>query len=353
MSLNPTQYPNYYNVYQNEQNDTDNRTNSARKLQPLNQSQPSKASVLSNNKNIDDAKSSVPLLKKIRKKFIKNCRNIISQNNKNKHLFEAAKKGNADLIKKWIDAGADLNTTNRYGVSALRAAASNGHVDAAEVLLSHPDIDVNIGSKYGGTPLSQAACYGHVDIVILLLSHPNSCNKIDVNKPNDFGQTPLFQAAYEGHIEIVLLLLTHPNSRDKIDVNKKNNYDETPLGETAKYGQTEAANVLLSHPKIKLNEPACNYLDRVVRNNDVDSIQTIVFKGFSEEVCEYLHTKASETGNTQLLTMLSRRQDCLVNGYSNTKALGGHEKAYSGKGDVPEGILDTVKKYQNPYSPKS
>ncbi|MCP4749167.1 MAG: ankyrin repeat domain-containing protein, partial [Desulfobacteraceae bacterium] len=176
--------------------------------------------------------------------------------------------------------------------------------------------------------------------VKLLLSHL----KIDVNKADDWGETPLLEAAENGHIEAVKLLLSHL----KIDVNKANIWDQAPIDEAVRRGDVDVANALLSDPDIDVNFKVREYLYRLVNNDDVDSIQEIVLNGCSEKVYDHLYTKAIEIGKPQLIKRLRH----LVPGYSNTEALGGHNKAYNTGTAVPEGILRTVKEYLNPKLPE-
>ncbi|MCP4745826.1 MAG: ankyrin repeat domain-containing protein [Desulfobacteraceae bacterium] len=350
MAFDPAQLSYNRNSYQNGLNDTDNRTNQnnqpAGRLKFLKKGpqQPPKARACN---NADGSKPSALPFKKLRRfvKFIKLTKKIerqekrkaYSQDYKNKHLFDAIKKGNDKWVNKWLDAGADVNQANRWHQTPLSKAAKNGHIEIVESLLSHRNsrdkIDVNLRH-----PLYEAARYGHIEIVRLLLSHPNSSNKIDVNLWN-----PLSKAAENGHIEIVKLLLSHPNSRDKIEVNLWN-----PLSKAAENNHVDVVNALLSHPKINMDEDARRYLDRLVDNNDVYSIQEIVLNGCSKKVYQHLYTKAFEAGRRQLIERLCH----FLPGYANTEALGGHNKAYFGSGDVPEDILRSIKEYLNLNLPK-
>ncbi|MCP4747312.1 MAG: hypothetical protein GY874_14400, partial [Desulfobacteraceae bacterium] len=195
MAFDPAQSLNNYNVYQSGQNGADNRTNQnnqlSGRLQLSNQNHPPKARAC-NNKNIDGAKSKgFKLGKLVRQTTIKVA---YSQNNKSKFFYEAVKNGDVKRVKKWLEAGAEVNYVNGKGITPLCRAAWKGYTDVVKLLLSHPEIDVN-----KDRPLYWAAKNGHIEIVKLLLSHP----EIDVNQANNIGFTPLYWAAKEGHIEIV------------------------------------------------------------------------------------------------------------------------------------------------------
>ncbi|MCP4746957.1 MAG: ankyrin repeat domain-containing protein, partial [Desulfobacteraceae bacterium] len=244
-------------------------------------------------------------------------------------LFWAAENGRVNVVNALLShPNIDVNKANGLDQTPLSIAAREGHIEIVKLLLSHPNIDVNQANDYGRTPLSIAAENGRIDVVELLLSHPNSCDKIDVNKADNEGRTPLYWAAYRrGHVGVINALLSHPN----IDVNKADRDDRTPLYWAARKGRVDVVKLLLSHPKINMDEDARRYLDRLVDNNDAYSIQEIVLNGCSKEVYEHLYTKAIEADRPQLIERLSH----LFTGYANTQALGGHNKAYSGSGNVP------------------
>lgn len=70
-----------------------------------------------------------------------------------------------------LNQGADVNSRNRDGETALYRAVRVGDVDAVDMLLKHgadPNIRV---SRFGVTPLMIAARDGRVGIVKLLLDH--------------------------------------------------------------------------------------------------------------------------------------------------------------------------------------
>ena len=51
-------------------------------------------------------------------------------------LVSAAQAGKLDNVKQLVEAGADINEKSRFGHSALEQAASNGHLEIVEYLLS-------------------------------------------------------------------------------------------------------------------------------------------------------------------------------------------------------------------------
>jgi ankyrin repeat protein len=91
-------------------------------------------------------------------------------------LADAARKGDAAIVKKLLDEGVDVNTKYRYGATALSYACDRGHLDVVKLLLDR-GADVHVKDTfYGNTPLSWAVSPAmgrkpqHVDVVRLLLA---------------------------------------------------------------------------------------------------------------------------------------------------------------------------------------
>lgn len=120
----------------------------------------------------------------------------------NKAFLRAAEDGDVEALKSALAAGADVNTVDDDGYTALYHAADQGHEEVVAALLEVPGIDVN-RSECGFFPLHTAAFGGHVEVVKKLLSAPG----IDVNIKNELYDTPLDNASEAGHEEIVELLI--------------------------------------------------------------------------------------------------------------------------------------------------
>ncbi len=92
-------------------------------------------------------------------------------------LAEAARKGDAAIVKQLLDDGVDVNTKYRYGATALSYACDRGHFDVVKLLVDR-GADVNVKDTfYNATPLTWAVSPAmgrkpqHPEVVRLLLQH--------------------------------------------------------------------------------------------------------------------------------------------------------------------------------------
>lgn len=106
-----------------------------------------------------------------------------------------------DMARELIAAGANVAAENRYGVTPLSLACTNGHALLVNLLLE-AGADPNSSLPGGETALMTAARTGKPEPVRTLLSRGA---KVDAREHK--GQTALMWAAAEGHSDVVALLL--------------------------------------------------------------------------------------------------------------------------------------------------
>jgi uncharacterized protein len=118
-----------------------------------------------------------------------------------KEIHSAIKKGDTEKVVELINFDTErLNMMTPFG-TWLHIAASRGKLEIAKKLVELGS-DINmVGGVYNGGALNVAASEGHIDIVEYLLSRGAH---MDVSEPE---KNPLFGAISNGHIDTARLLI--------------------------------------------------------------------------------------------------------------------------------------------------
>ena len=133
-------------------------------------------------------------------------------------IADAASRGNKAEVERLLKSGADVNTQQADGATALQWAAYRGDAQLAELLLK-AGAKPAVANHNGATPLWLAATRGDAAVIEALLK-----GGADANEPLPLGRRPLMLAARTGNVEAVRALLQHG-----ADVNAS----ETARGTTA------------------------------------------------------------------------------------------------------------------------
>lgn len=129
------------------------------------------------------------------------------------------------LAKKLVDIGANINIQDKYGYSALSYAILYGNTEMVKYLLEK-GADLKQKDSYGCSYLHIAATQNKSDIVEILLK-----KKMNINEKNSNGETPLHLALSVAMYEVAKLLVD-----SGADINARDNYGSTPLHYTVRYG---------------------------------------------------------------------------------------------------------------------
>ncbi|KAE8550321.1 hypothetical protein EYB25_006547 [Talaromyces marneffei] len=166
-------------------------------------------------------------------------------------LTGAVINGHVDVVKLLLTKKCiQVDLKNERIQGSLWLAARNGHTAVVELLLGLDGVVLNVQSKYfyRQTPLSVAASKGHIDVVDLLITS----GRTNLNLKDDKGRTPLFLASRNGHESVVKLLLTlNGIDRDATDISAR-----TPLSAAAARGHFTVVQSLLgsgANPTLKDN----------------------------------------------------------------------------------------------------
>ena len=144
------------------------------------------------------------------------------------------------VVRLLIDAGANVDIQDDSRANALLATGETGNAEVLrEVLRADPDLTRT--NRFGGTALIPAADRGHVEVVRELLR-----TKVDVDHVNDPGWTALLEAVILGdggpaHQEIVRILV-----EAGADVDLADRDGVTPLEHARRAGFDEISRLLES-----------------------------------------------------------------------------------------------------------
>ncbi|KAI9660882.1 MAG: hypothetical protein M1821_009209 [Bathelium mastoideum] len=129
-------------------------------------------------------------------------------------LHTAVRSDDAELVASLVHFGAEINATNKTGMSPLTLAVALGRLNVARVLLNLK-ADLNaVKIKTGTTVLHYAAWSGEAEIV-QILRDPGAT----VDLQDHIGRTPLHYAADCGYAKVVALLLdmgANPNIKTNV-----------------------------------------------------------------------------------------------------------------------------------------
>uniref|UniRef100_A0A8C2TKE2 Serine/threonine-protein phosphatase 6 regulatory ankyrin repeat subunit B-like n=1 Tax=Coturnix japonica TaxID=93934 RepID=A0A8C2TKE2_COTJA len=115
-------------------------------------------------------------------------------------IFDAAAKGCISDLEKALKDN-DINALNSSGETLLHVAASQGHLNVMEYLISK-GAKLDVMDQKGRTPLHRAAEKGHGDAAKALLHRGAHMYSLDKE-----GKTPLHLAAQNNHSHIVKMFL--------------------------------------------------------------------------------------------------------------------------------------------------
>lgn len=197
----------------------------------------------------------------------------------NSKLTEAASKGQLNLVKAYLNQGADPNYQDKKGLAAVHYGASFGRIDMFEALRTYSikKIDFDIRDNlHGGNALHFASAYEHIPAILWLVNNA----KINVNSPANgllsTGTIALHWAAGQGRVEAIKIL-----NQLGSDINHKDNKGLTPLHWAASQDKLFAIKFLLTRGA-DINALANNGttpLHWAADNGKLDALKLLIEKG--------------------------------------------------------------------------
>ena len=162
-------------------------------------------------------------------------------------IVVVVKRGYLDMLKLFLEKGANVNALDLEEASILAAAASHGYTKIVSLLLDQgAKIDFDSRGEFsGGPPLVHAVSGVQMETVRLLLKRGADVNQLEWYH----GKTPLWVAVCKGHRRIAILLLesgAEVNTRDAGSFSGKANDGVTPLMCAVRNGDVEMVKLLIA-----------------------------------------------------------------------------------------------------------
>jgi ankyrin repeat protein len=139
----------------------------------------------------------------------------------NKSFLEASGRGDLENVKNHLEVGADINSRNADGNTAVHLAVENEDTSLLKLLVEK-EADLNIKNTKGMTPLHQAIQMMDFDGNLLSMLLDKGA---DPNIADNDGNTVLHLSLKAGIGNISVLTLIDKGA----DINMKNNEGKTPL----------------------------------------------------------------------------------------------------------------------------
>lgn len=183
----------------------------------------------------------------------------LADNDINTQFIRAASSGNLAEVRALLVQGAQINSKDVIGDTALHWSSLECRLNVVEFLVSQPDIQINLHDVSGDVPLGLSASSGCLEVTKYLTRQ----NLINLNAVNNIGQTPLLLASSMGRTEVAKFLA----GQARVDVNAADVSNITPLWIAAANGADGyleiVKDLVLNHAKL---EVAGGYLKSTALN---------------------------------------------------------------------------------------
>ncbi|XP_058158592.1 inversin isoform X2 [Dasypus novemcinctus] len=165
-------------------------------------------------------------------------------------LHYAAQSNFAETVQVFLKHPSVKDDSDLEGRTSFLWAAGKGSDDVLRTMLAlKSDTDINMADKYGGTALHAAALSGHVSTVKLLLENNAQVDATDVMK-----HTPLFRACEMGHKDVIQTLIKGGARVDLVDQDGHSLLHWAALG-----GNADVCQILIEN---KINPNVQDYAGR-------------------------------------------------------------------------------------------
>lgn len=172
-------------------------------------------------------------------------------------LHLAAAEGRVEVVRYFVERGADLNPRDRWHGTPLDDAYMNFHEKVIELLEKHNAVrNRSVEESFtwltdtqdSGASAPQAESSGIVELIwaaskgALAAIQRLVARGVDLAGADYDGRTPLHLGASGGYTDVVLFLINHG-----VDINPRDRWGNTPLEDAVRHGHDKVASILEKH----------------------------------------------------------------------------------------------------------
>ena len=118
---------------------------------------------------------------------------------------DAARRGDADIVRDLLSRGIDVNARDRHGQTGLMLAAHAGHLATVELLIDH-GANLNVTAKFGLSAVMLAVIAGHKEVAQVLARAGADLALRGTGAPGFAGKTAADLAAARGWTNLAIEL---------------------------------------------------------------------------------------------------------------------------------------------------
>ena len=227
-------------------------------------------------------------------------------------LHIAASEGHVDICEYLVSKGARINRSDRWGGFPLDDAHRHHHTSVVNFLREH-------GAKFGSTSqtvnLITAASEGDENEVKALLDYGN----IDIDRGDYDHRTALHLAAGEGRLEVVFMLCAAG-----ADVNVEDRWGNRPMDDArnAKNNSSEIMSLLSKYGAKSTNSTATSSSQRPEHQREKESSMKDLMKNCTPPHVNESFPQKGEQDDTERMTQLPAKEFALGCSVLHQAALG-------------------------------
>jgi ankyrin repeat protein len=119
----------------------------------------------------------------------------------------AARTGDVSGLEAELNGGADVDSLDAHGQTALMLAAHKGHLDAVQRLVGH-GADLNVRAKFGLSALMLAIVAGHEAVACALVRAGADLKLLGTGAPGFTGKSAYDLAKEQGMVALCAEIAT-------------------------------------------------------------------------------------------------------------------------------------------------